>query len=465
MMNPSAFMAAAHPGIPPPTPSFIPPNVQTAAASSVINGVDTPGSVNELVSVLNNCNSNTTSNLFAPNHQTSSFLQCSPSGHNLPGSRDVFSGLHNPMAPSPGSLPPTFNQSRQPSGSSATDTLFDFSIMPSIDYHRNAIGDLYSSNPIAGTNSAVRNTTSSLTDLGSGLSGSVISPTSGSRSLMNVGGTPTSGYPHFSPIKTQSLTSMVSGSQLEANHSPADRFGLFDPSGYFYPQYNLKPTDLKTPNMYSPYSSMMTDKFSYYQPPTFYPQGYESFESAAAFAYASAAKPSGLGYNTNKVKDDLNLDPNAISPFLTPNAQNNSGSKSSKSKNNKNSSGLSSTKSQNENSSSGSGLDTGSNSGLITSKELTEGEVDTRDLAQRITAELKRYSIPQAVFAEKVLGRSQGTLSDLLRNPKPWTKLKSGRETFRKMEKWLDEPEFQRMQSLRVAGELRFFKELTKINF
>uniref|UniRef100_A0A8C5HW24 One cut domain family member n=1 Tax=Gouania willdenowi TaxID=441366 RepID=A0A8C5HW24_GOUWI len=65
-------------------------------------------------------------------------------------------------------------------------------------------------------------------------------------------------------------------------------------------------------------------------------------------------------------------------------------------------------------------------------------EVNTKEVAQRITTELKRYSIPQ------------GTLSDLLRNPKPWSKLKSGRETFRRMWKWLQEPEFQRMSALRL---------------
>ena len=48
----------------------------------------------------------------------------------------------------------------------------------------------------------------------------------------------------------------------------------------------------------------------------------------------------------------------------------------------------------------------------------------------------------------------QGTLSDLLRNPKPWSKLKSGRETFRRMAKWLQEPEYQRMSALRLAGEI-----------
>lgn len=80
-------------------------------------------------------------------------------------------------------------------------------------------------------------------------------------------------------------------------------------------------------------------------------------------------------------------------------------------------------------------------------------EINTKELAQRISAELKRYSIPQAIFAQRVLCRSQGTLSDLLRNPKPWSKLKSGRETFRRMWKWLQEPEFQRMSALRLAGK------------
>ncbi|XP_056464223.1 hepatocyte nuclear factor 6 isoform X1 [Gadus macrocephalus] len=110
--------------------------------------------------------------------------------------------------------------------------------------------------------------------------------------------------------------------------------------------------------------------------------------------------------------------------------------------------------------------------GLMTSREQASGggqhggggggggvsggqmeEVNTKEVAQRITTELKRYSIPQAIFAQRVLCRSQGTLSDLLRNPKPWSKLKSGRETFRRMWKWLQEPEFQRMSALRLAGE------------
>ncbi|KAH8876061.1 One cut domain family member 2 [Schistosoma japonicum] len=90
-------------------------------------------------------------------------------------------------------------------------------------------------------------------------------------------------------------------------------------------------------------------------------------------------------------------------------------------------------------------------------------ELNTKDLAQRISAELKRYSIPQAVFAQRVLCRSQGTLSDLLRNPKPWSKLKSGRETFRRMWNWLNEPEYQRMSALRLATCKRKTEETPKV--
>ncbi|XP_068624807.1 hepatocyte nuclear factor 6 [Battus philenor] len=97
------------------------------------------------------------------------------------------------------------------------------------------------------------------------------------------------------------------------------------------------------------------------------------------------------------------------------------------------------------------------NAALLRDEQLQQAqsdteEINTKELAQRISGELKRYSIPQAIFAQRVLCRSQGTLSDLLRNPKPWSKLKSGRETFRRMWKWLQEPEFQRMSALRLAA-------------
>ncbi|GCC44484.1 hypothetical protein chiPu_0028610, partial [Chiloscyllium punctatum] len=83
-------------------------------------------------------------------------------------------------------------------------------------------------------------------------------------------------------------------------------------------------------------------------------------------------------------------------------------------------------------------------------------EIDTHEVAGQVTAELKRCGIPQAVFARAVLGRSQGTLSDLLRRPKPWHRLKSGRETFRTMWTWLREPESQRITTLRMEGGHHF---------
>lgn len=86
------------------------------------------------------------------------------------------------------------------------------------------------------------------------------------------------------------------------------------------------------------------------------------------------------------------------------------------------------------------------------SNQSNQEEINTKEVAMKISNELKKYSIPQAVFAQQVLGRSQGTLSDLLRNPKPWSKLKSGRETFRRMWNWMKEPESERMAQLRLCA-------------
>ncbi|XP_076135501.1 one cut domain, family member, like [Alosa pseudoharengus] len=109
------------------------------------------------------------------------------------------------------------------------------------------------------------------------------------------------------------------------------------------------------------------------------------------------------------------------------------------------------------------GVLSGSQSGSTGGGSGGGEEINTKDLAQRIINELKRYSIPQAIFAERVLSRSQGTLSDLLRNPKPWGKLKSGRETFKRMSRWLQEPEFQRMASLRLEACKRKEQEQSKM--
>uniref|UniRef100_A0A0V0JAT5 One cut domain family member n=2 Tax=Schistocephalus solidus TaxID=70667 RepID=A0A0V0JAT5_SCHSO len=95
-----------------------------------------------------------------------------------------------------------------------------------------------------------------------------------------------------------------------------------------------------------------------------------------------------------------------------------------------------------------------------TSPSQDATELNTKELAQKISEELKRHSIPQAVFAQKVLCRSQGTLSDLLRNPKPWSKLKSGRETFRRMWKWLNEPDYRKFAFLKSSGRFLVLKSV-----
>lgn len=74
------------------------------------------------------------------------------------------------------------------------------------------------------------------------------------------------------------------------------------------------------------------------------------------------------------------------------------------------------------------------------SAEAEGPALDTRRVADEVSASLRAHSIPQSVFAARVLRRAQGTLSDLLRNPKPWHKLKAGRETFRRMHAWLQQP-------------------------
>uniref|UniRef100_A0A0K0E0C1 CUT domain-containing protein n=1 Tax=Strongyloides stercoralis TaxID=6248 RepID=A0A0K0E0C1_STRER len=74
--------------------------------------------------------------------------------------------------------------------------------------------------------------------------------------------------------------------------------------------------------------------------------------------------------------------------------------------------------------------------------------IDTQELCRFVTNELRRYSISQSTFAKKVLNRSQGTLSDILRKPKPWNKLRTGKDTFVKMYEWSLLPESERFRIL-----------------
>lgn len=55
---------------------------------------------------------------------------------------------------------------------------------------------------------------------------------------------------------------------------------------------------------------------------------------------------------------------------------------------------------------------------------------------------LSQFSISQRLFGENVLGLSQGSVSDLLARPKPWSMLtQKGREPFIRMKIFSEDPE------------------------
>jgi homeobox protein cut-like len=67
--------------------------------------------------------------------------------------------------------------------------------------------------------------------------------------------------------------------------------------------------------------------------------------------------------------------------------------------------------------------------------------INTLELVQTIKDILSRYSISQRYFGDKILGLSQGSVSDILARPKPWELLtQKGREPFIRMRLFLDDP-------------------------
>jgi homeobox protein cut-like len=67
--------------------------------------------------------------------------------------------------------------------------------------------------------------------------------------------------------------------------------------------------------------------------------------------------------------------------------------------------------------------------------------INTLELVQTIKDILSRYSISQRHFGEKILGLSQGSVSDILARPKSWELLtQKGREPFIRMRLFLDDP-------------------------
>ncbi|UMM19930.1 hypothetical protein L5515_015336 [Caenorhabditis briggsae] len=78
---------------------------------------------------------------------------------------------------------------------------------------------------------------------------------------------------------------------------------------------------------------------------------------------------------------------------------------------------------------------------------LADGAVlDTKILCDSILQELAIKKIPQAIFAKRVANRCQGTLSELLRKPKPWDCVKTGRGIYVRLYNWYQLPEDQRME-------------------
>ncbi|XP_076435255.1 homeobox protein cut-like 1 [Babylonia areolata] len=66
--------------------------------------------------------------------------------------------------------------------------------------------------------------------------------------------------------------------------------------------------------------------------------------------------------------------------------------------------------------------------------------IQTEELVVRVKEKLSEHSISQRVFGERVLGLSQGSVSDLLARPKPWHLLtQKGKEPFIRMQMFLDD--------------------------
>src|SRR5450631_4411217 len=71
---------------------------------------------------------------------------------------------------------------------------------------------------------------------------------------------------------------------------------------------------------------------------------------------------------------------------------------------------------------------------------VIHSEPDTTQIARDIRNAVKEIGVSQSVSATRVLGVTQGTLSTLLNNPKPWPALKSGKGIFLHMLSWLQLP-------------------------
>ncbi|KAL4647659.1 protein CASP isoform X3 [Arapaima gigas] len=71
----------------------------------------------------------------------------------------------------------------------------------------------------------------------------------------------------------------------------------------------------------------------------------------------------------------------------------------------------------------------------------SEGEdMDTAEIARQVKEQLIKHNIGQRIFGHYVLGLSQGSVSEILARPKPWSKLTiRGKEPFHKMKQFLSD--------------------------
>ncbi|KAK6296260.1 hypothetical protein J4Q44_G00339730 [Coregonus suidteri] len=76
-----------------------------------------------------------------------------------------------------------------------------------------------------------------------------------------------------------------------------------------------------------------------------------------------------------------------------------------------------------------------------TGGSVSDGEdMDTSEIARQIKEQLIKHNIGQRVFGHYVLGLSQGSVSEILARPKPWSKLTiRGKEPFHKMRQFLSD--------------------------
>nr|XP_029527079.1 homeobox protein cut-like 1 isoform X5 [Oncorhynchus nerka] len=72
---------------------------------------------------------------------------------------------------------------------------------------------------------------------------------------------------------------------------------------------------------------------------------------------------------------------------------------------------------------------------------VSEGEdMDTSEIARQVKEQLIKHNIGQRIFGHYVLGLSQGSVSEILARPKPWSKLTiRGKEPFHKMRQFLSD--------------------------